>query len=274
MKVLVSAALMLSLLLAPHGHAALEPLVTGARSAGLGGAALALHGDLIAGITNPAGLSGLRGLSVAAWAAPSLFGIEGLNRMGCAAGLQIASVPIALSLSTMGLRSYKETSLALSAAFAPGGLWAAGFRLRMEVLSIAGYGQTAVPALDAGVSCAVLPGCTVAVLLTNIPATRIGRAGESIPQSLSIGCMWEPGPAEVSVHGRCAKEALSPLEWNLGIECLIVPDFMVRAGIATEPSLLCAGFGVRLAPILAEYGITHHWQLGETHYFSVSIDFD
>jgi hypothetical protein len=274
MKTLISTALTLSLLLPSACPAAFEPLVTGARSAALGGSALALHGDLIAGAVNPAGLAGLRGPAVAAWATPSLFGIEGLNRTGCAAGLPIASVPVSLSVSTLGLRSYKETSVAFSAAFATGASWAAGVRLRLEMLSIEGYGQAAVPALDAGFSCTVLPGCIVAILLANAGGARIGKSEESIPQSLSFGCVWAPGPADVAVYARCAKEILSPLEWNLGVEYAIIPGFMIRTGFSTEPSLLCGGFGIHVAPVLLEYGVAHHWQLGETHYFSVSFDFE
>jgi hypothetical protein len=272
MKIRIATALILMVLLAPSGHAAFEPLVTGARSAALGGPVLAARGDLMAGTVNPAGLAGLHGLSVTAWTVPSLFGIEGLNRMGCAAGLPIGSVPVALSFSTMGLRSYRETSLSLSTAVATGGSWAAGLRLRLEMLSIEGYGRATLPALDAGVACTVLPGWNIAVLLTNMWSARLGSAGESIPQTLSIGCVWEPGLADVAVHGRCSKEMLSPLEWNVGIEVFVVPGFALRTGIATEPSLLCAGFALRVAPVLFEYGVTHHWQLGETHHLSVSID--
>jgi hypothetical protein len=223
---------------------------------------------------NPAGLSGLGGLAIAAWTVPSLFGIEGLNRKGFSAGLPIASVPVALSVSTLGLRGYKETSLALAAAFSGDGPWAAGVRLRVEMLGIAGYGQTSVPAIDAGVSCMIVPGYELAFLLTNLSAARIGSAGEPLPLSLAFGCACAPGDAGATLYARCSKELLSPMEWNLGAEYIVVPELSIRLGISSEPTLLCGGVGIRLAPVVVEYGLTHHRQLGETHYMSVSIDLD
>lgn len=257
-----------------RGPAAFESSLPGARAAALGGAALTLHGDIVAGAMNPAGLSGLSGLTVAAWTAPTIFGIEGLSRMGLSAGIPIASIPMAVSVSTLGLRSYRETSVALAAAFPGGGSWAAGVRLRLEMLSIQGYGQVTVPALDVGASCEIAPGCELAILLTNATGARLGSAGESLPLALAMGCAWTPGEAGVTVYARWSKEILSPLEWDLGAEYAVVPELTVRMGCSSEPDLLCGGVGIHLAPVVVEYGLTHHRQLGPTQYMSVSIELE
>ena len=270
----LKAVVLVALLCPSRGFTAFESLVPGARAAALGGSALAVEGGLVAGAINPAGLRGLRGLAIAAWTVPSLFGIEGLSRMGFSAGVPIASVPIALSVSTLRLRGYYETSLSLAAAISGGGAWAAGLRLRVEMLGIEGYGQTSVPALDAGVSCAIAPGYSIALLLTNASAARIGAAGEPLPLSLAVGCAYAPGGTGATLYARCSKELLSPLEWNLGAEYVVVPEFTLRLGMSTEPSLVCGGVGIHLAPVAVEYGLTHHRQLGETHYLSVSIDLE
>jgi hypothetical protein len=64
------------------------------------------------------------------------------------------------------------------------------------------------------------------------------------------------------------------VEWNAGIEYSALPGFRLRTGISTEPALVCAGVGASVAPVTFDYAITHHWQLGATHQFSVSVAFD
>ena len=111
-------------------------------------------------------------------------------------------------------------------------------------------------------------------MLTNASAARIGGVGEALPLSLAVGCACAPGETGPTVYARCSKELTSPLEWNLGAEYVVVPELALRLGISSEPSLLCGGVGIHLAPVAVEYGLTHHRQLGETHYLSVSIDLE
>ncbi len=273
MKTLTSI-LLLALAIPSRGEAAFELMLTGARAAALGGAALTLHGDVVAGTMNPAGLAGLRGVSLVVWSIPSVFGIDGLQRTGCSAGLALGDIPVAISASSLGLRGYKETSLALAAACAGSGGWSAGLRIRLEMLGIDGYGQTTVPALDAGCRCEIAPGYQIAALLTNITATRIGSAGEPLPVSLAIGCACAPGEAGATFYARCCQELLSPLEWDLGAAYAVIPELVLRVGLSSEPSLMCGGFGISLDPVAIEYGMTHHRQLGDTHHLSVSICLD
>lgn len=273
MKVLQS--IVLAMLLFPAwGFAAFEAGLPGARAAALGGSALALRGDIVAGTINPAGLVGLRGLGVTAWSTPSLYGIEGLARMGLSAGLPIGPFPVAVSVSTLGLRGYQETSLAIGAAFPIGNAWAAGLRVRLNVLAIGGYGQASVPSLDVALSCDLAPGCDLSVLLTNALAARIGAAGETLPVSLEFGCSVTPGDAGATLYARCCKELLSPLEWSFGTAYCVVPELVLRLGVSSEPSLLCCGAGIALAPVMVEYGLTHHRLLGQTHTMSVSLNLD
>lgn len=262
------------LLLPARGTAAFESDHPGARAAALGGSALTLRGDVVAGSMNPAGLSGLRGVSITAWSVPSLFGIDGLRRMGVAAGLVLGTVPVGIAVSSLGLRGYKETSLSLAVAWPGGDRWSAGARLRLEMLGIEGYGQTSVPALDAGLTCEIADGSTLAIVLTNITATRLGMAGEPLPVSLAGGCAFSPGDAGAILYARCCQELGSPLEWDLGAEYILVPELLLRMGISSEPALLCCGFAVRLDPVTVDYALTHHRQLGGTHHVSVSISFD
>lgn len=263
-----------TLLLPARGSAAFESDHPGARAAALGGSPLTLHGDAVAGSMNPAGLSGVRGVAITAWSVPSVFGIDGLRRMGASAAFLLGSVPMAVSASTLGLQGYRETSLDLAVAWSDGNRWSAGVRLRLEMLGIEGYGETSAPAFDAGLTCEIATGYELAVVLTNIAAARIGTAREPIPVSLAGGCAYTPDDTGATLFARCCQELAAPLEWDLGAEYILVPEFVLRMGLCSDPSLLCGGFGLHLDPVTVDYALTHHRQLGQTHHVSVSISLE
>jgi hypothetical protein len=255
-------------------RAAFESAFVGARSAALGGALVAARGDLGAGLSNPAGLSGLHGIQLAAEAVPSVFGIEGLSRSGLAAGFCLTDVSMAVQVSTLGFQAYREAEAAVAFAIPLGEASAAGFRIRCDVLTIRGYGSTFVPAIDAGCRIGISDAFGIAFLLTNASATCIGAAGESLPMTLSLGCMWVPDGAGVSLHIACSREMLSPPEWRAGAEYEAVPALTLRFGLGSDPALVCAGLGLRIAPFTIDYAATHHGQLGLTHTITVSACFE
>lgn len=250
---------------------AFEGIAAGGVEVGLAGATVALRTGRPAANGNPAGLSGISGFTLTASACPALFGIQELSSVASSAGLALPWGGIGGSAWTLGLPGYRETTASLSCAYDGEPGWTAGIRVNLLVLSIAGYGSTAVAAYDAGARVECLESIAFGVLLTNIGGTRIGEQQESLPRSLECGFSYAPDGSGVLVCASAVHEFLSPVDWRLGVayspyECLVL-----RTGISTEPSLLCGGFGVALSPVSIDYAVSHHWQLGLTHHVSVTV---
>jgi hypothetical protein len=274
MRALPAAAVAAILFVPAIAHAAFESAPHGARPAALGGALVAARGELAAGLSNPAGLSGLNGVQFATGAVPSVFGISELCRVGVAAGFRFAGVPVALEVTSLGYQAYRETEAAVSCALPLGDVSAMGLRIRCDALTISGYGNAVVPAVDTGCRIELSGTFSIAFLLTNATGARIGAAGESLPTTLHAGCAWIAKEAGVSLHAACSREMLTPMEWSVGAEYEAVTALTLRFGIASDPALLCAGLGLRVAPFTLDYAATHHAQLGLTHTITVSASFE
>ncbi len=254
--------------------AAFDRLVTGGRQAALAGATVALARDPGGGFGNPAGLLGLPGFTVAATVSPALYGIEELQHAAASAVLPVVWGAIGVTASTIGISGYRETTAAVTLAVHCGRGAGLGFRLNTLWLGITGYGNTMVPACDAGFHYVVTQSFAIGCLLANVTGTRLGPQQEALPRSLECGFAFAPPDSPVMVCAAAAKELLSPLDWRIGVaygpyDCLIL-----RTGISTEPAFLSGGFGIVVAPVVIDYAVTHHWQLGLTHHVSITVAFE
>jgi hypothetical protein len=149
-----------------------------------------------------------------------------------------------------------------------------GLRVNAFVLKIAGYGSAFTPTCDAGIRFVLSDRFAMSCLLVNATGARIGSSAEALPLVLSLSCEFVPPATGLSCYAACSRELLTPVEWNAGIEYSALPGLRLRTGISTEPALVSAGLGVTVAPVTFDYAVTHHWQLGATHQFSVSVAFD
>lgn len=262
------------LLWTEHGRAACEGGLVGGRSAALAGAVSALRADLWAGAGNPAGLAGIGTLQAGCWITPSLFGIEGLTRAGSLLAVPWSPVTLGIGVSSFGWGAYRETSAAFCVAGQAGSSEALGARLTIHRVGIEGYGNAVVPTVDMGILLELSESVAVGCHLTNIGATGLGSSGETLPVTAELSCAVMPAGTGFACFCCVTRELQSPLELRAGAEYVAVPGFALRAGIVTEPWLLCAGVGVAAGPITIDYAVTHHRELGPTHHLSACISFE
>lgn len=265
---------LLVFLCAEPGWGACESAPAGGRSAALAGAVNALRADLWAGAGNPAGLAGIGALRAGCWITPSLFGIPGLTRAGSVVAFPWSPVTLGIGVSSFGWGSYREISAAFSVAGEAGPSTTLGARLLIHRVGIDGYGSAVVPAVDAGILLELSEGVAVASHLTNIGATGLGSGGETLPVAAEVSCAVTPAGTGLTCFGCLTRELQSPLELRAGVEYVASPGFALRAGIVTEPWLLCAGVGVVAGSITFDYAVTHHRELGPTHHLSACISFE
>jgi hypothetical protein len=171
---------------------------------------------------------------------------------------------LAVAGTVFGASLYRETSFRISA----GTQWirgvGGGIRVRVNSLSIAGYGSCTGITIDAGMRVSCSDAIAIACSITNLTASTLGNTGETLPQSVQGGIWYTPG-AGISIGLGLEKDAL----WDLGFRCAaevaVIGSFAVRAGVSSTPETLSAGCAVGLGSVSFTYGFGYHWMLGSTH---------
>jgi hypothetical protein len=228
--------------------------------------------DVCGFLANPAELAVIRPLGVSFFHVPGLFGLNELRLSGGGLVIPVGSVGVGVQGTWFGGELYRETVLgaAIGEELLPGvGI---GLRVRLNGLSISGYGSCSVISVDAGIRAGILSNLTLACFLTNLTSARTGQSGEILPQELSGGLTYAPIP-ELEFLLAAGKELLSPLELRIGVEAGILEPIMLRIGWVDEPSLVTAGCGIRVGAVTLDYAYVHHWVLGASHEIGVSLSF-
>jgi len=256
------------------GYAAFERPVSGAHHVGLAGATATLSGDPWGMLANPAGILGVHGWTIATSATPSMFGIPELRYLAAAAVLPVSWGTIGAAGTTFGVDGYREITAGVAVAFPLGPAFGCGIRVNALWLGIASYGSTLVPTCDVGVQARLADFFSVGFLLENVTGARLGAQHETLPRSMEFGIGLASSDLGVQAYASAWKELSGPLDWRMGVSFAPYECLTLRTGISTDPALLCAGFGLTVAPVMLDYAVSHHWQLGVTHHVSLALSLE
>jgi hypothetical protein len=179
-----------------------------------------------------------------------------------------------LSLSVSGLRSgfdlYHETTISLSAGMTAFTGLRCGVCVNGFILAIRNYGQATSFDIDVGMQFNAAGDLSFGFVMQNLTSGTIGVAKERLPQALSSGISYQP-IAAASLTLDLVKDSRFPLETRFGVEYIAADIVPIRAGIATEPSMLSAGLGIHTSLVEIDYAMTEHPELGLTHQFSLTL---
>jgi hypothetical protein len=251
-------------------HGAFEPQAAGSRLSALGGTGVGLSGDLRAARVNPAACAGLRHVECAWDVTPGLFGFPEMRRFEVAAGIPWGTAVIPLFVSQFGSDLYREWRESTGAGLLVTPALRVGFLLHGCHLSIRGYGSAWSVALDAGLQWDPIPELTVGCAAANLHGAKIGASGDPLPRSLSAGIHFHP-VEEGRLLLDIVKEPRFPAEIHVGMEYTLLNLLALRCGLVNDPSLLTGGIGVHWQMLEADYALTLHDVLGETHQFGLRI---
>jgi len=257
-------------LIAARSPAAFERQPESVRACGMGGAGLAIAGNVWGGLMNPAALARTRERMIAVSGAPSPFGLEELRRSACTYSEPFGRFTASVSGIRYGYEVYREITLGAACGLDCGCGVRAGVAVTLNSLSIAGYGRGSCIGYDAGILCEIVRGLDLGASASNVNSPSPGLMRENLPRSVQAGVAFAPAECFI-VACDVAEDPRFPAEVRLGAEYTVLGILALRAGISTEPSSCSAGVGVLFFPLEIEYAFSRHQELGFTHRFGLSL---
>lgn len=201
---------------------------------------------------------------------PATFGMRELSQVAASIELPIPVGVVALSGSRFGYDMYREVTGSVSYAVRALEELSVGTNCNLYSLSIANYGTAHAVGIDLGFLLHLSAMVTWACSVLNINAPTIGEVGEKLPQLFCTGVLYRPAePAALTID--LIKDVRFPSELRFGLEYAPISFLALRAGISYDPSLTCAGLGMHREFLSLDYALTHHSELGYTHYLTISL---
>lgn len=260
---------LLVVVLVSQSLAGFDQMATNPRTRGLGGNATAIGGDSWSALRNPALLNTIPDWEGSVFCTPGRFGLTELSTMGAVLGRRIGAGGAAIAVTTFGFSLYRELSAGIAFGY-PLGPFSAGLSLTGYGVSIVNYGSAWTLGLDAGCTIGISDGLLWGLCLRNVNRPEIGKTGEPISRSWSSGLSFVPVTGGLIALEYEKPESADPA-LSVGVEYRIVRELELRGGISDVPPLLSAGFGVHLDPVVVEYAVTVHQELGPMHSFGLSV---
>lgn len=280
LAVLLAAAGILAV--ASTAHAAFEDVEVSPSLRATGGAGLAQLADPYAAFHNPASLAWMgRGTAAASYVQPfqldfasQSVAVAAFHLPGRAGGLGVGWREFGVEYQ--GVNLTRETTVAL----------AHGFRLLSDRQSQLAFGWAldwysldygnSITGLDPGQATTV--GFAVGAMATVRDRTRVGMSvwnlnqpmigeldKEELRQRMGFGVTYAPY-AGVETSLDLVSEIGENLQWRGGTQVGLTDAFFLRAGVRTEPNVITAGLGLKVAGFTVEYGFSSGGGvLDETH---------
>lgn len=109
----------------------------------------------------------------------------------------------------------------------------------------------------------------------NLNNPTIGVDGEELRRQVCVGISYAAYPGVTAAVDMRTALGTEEVRVHSGLEFEVIPQFLLRAGLETEPSKLSAGCGIRLPYVTLDYGFsTGGGVLDTSHHFGLSVRWD
>lgn len=244
----------------------------GARSAALAGASVTLS-DLWSTQNNQAGLANRDTIEVGIYAERK-FNLPQLGYNAFAGVLPIKGGTFGLSYSRLGYSKYNENKVGLAFAKKLGEHISAAVQIDYLSKYIGdGYGKNGAFAAEFGIQAKLAKGLTIGAHVFN--PTRAKSADynkEKIPTIIKAGLQYAFSE-KVFWAIESEKDIDYKANFKTGIEYRVIPQFYLRGGISTQPTLSSFGFGLVLKNFNLDVAANYHQELGFTPHVGLSYGF-
>ncbi len=254
------------LLFVGNCEAAFDDLGVGARPYGLAGAFVANAQDVDAILYNPAGLSSLQRGYTLFYSQP--YGLSGLSSGWAAAVQRLGRGSLGLGFKSLGNDLYRENSFILSYGQKLKYL-SLGANVRFLNLSIKGYGSANSVGLDLGLLSQLIPELKWGAFWRNLNSPHIGQTKEEIPQTLGSGLSFLPS-SDLSLELDLYQDIRYEPQVRMGLEYSPYRSIQARIGWRSPPGRFSLGGGIIWQGMRFDYALFNHWELGLSHYFSLT----
>ena len=229
--------------------------------AGMGHATVALQSP-ISLFSNQAGLVGLKKLAVVA-AAEQRFLLSELQSVAVGAALPTRSGTFGLIAQSFGYEELRQQKIGLSYARKLWSTLSVGAQFDYFQTRIPEYGSRGAITFEAGLQANISKDLVVGAHIFS-PAQVELAAGENLPTIFRLGLAWQASE-QLVVATEVEKHLDFPFRWKTGLSYQPVKSIHLRAGYATEPSMLYFGVGFAFGNGLqADMAGSFHQTLGFT----------
>lgn len=237
------------------------PLPAGARGQAMGGAG-AVFQDIHAAWSNPAGLAYLEGTSVALFG-EQRFALSDLRQISAAGAMPVGNSTIGLAVGYFGFEAYNESRIGLLYGRKLAKNLSLGAQLYTLGTRIPDYGSKQLISFEVGLQAAISPEVRVGGRVANPVRVEV-LEGEPLPTVVNFGVSYQPGE-QVLLVAEVEKDILFPVRVRCGLDYQLIDALRLRAGVATNPSLLSFGLGYRLLEQWQlDFSAAYHQHLGFT----------
>ncbi len=238
-----------------------EDFPIGARSSAMGNASVSLS-DVWSAQHNQAGLGFVRDYAGGVYY-ENRFLLKELSIKGGAVAVPVKGGTFGLCITSFGYTQYSENKYSLSFAKSFGNKLSAGIAIDYLSTKIAeGYGSKSVVAAEAGIIAKPIKNLTIGVHIYNPTRSKIASYNdERLPTIIRLGGDYNFSN-KVILAIETEKDIAQKAIFKAGIEYKVAKEFYLRAGIATNPTLSCFGFGVNLKNLKIDLSANYHQVLG------------
>ncbi len=227
--------------------------------AGMGHATVAIQSP-ISLFSNQAGLVGLKKLAIVA-AAEQRFLMAELQSVAVGAALPTRSGAFGLMVQSFGFEEFRQQKIGLSYARKLWNALSIGAQFDYFQTRIPEYGSRGVLTFEAGLQANISKDILIGAHIFS-PAQVELAEGENLPSILRLGIAWQVSE-QLIVLSEVEKHLDVPLRWKSGLSYQPVKSVTLRAGYATEPSMLFFGVGFAFGNGLqADMAGSFHQNLG------------
>lgn len=241
----------------------------GARQAAMGNTGVVLT-DLWAINHNQAGLAELPGLA----AGISYEQRYLISNMGLKAGAFVIPTKtgvFGLSISSFGYSLYSQNKAGIAYARSFGKIISVGLQLNYLNSRLGeNYGSKSTVVGEIGIMAKLIKGLSIGAHIYNPSRSKLADYdNERIPTIMTFGAAYKFSDKAL-LNAEVEKDLQLKPVLKGGMEYHIIKQLYLRAGISTNPTQSCFGFGVDIAGFKLDFASSIHPQLGITPHISIS----
>lgn len=236
------------------------PVVPGGRGIGMNTSGVNFR-DVNAAFGNPAGLTAVESWS-GALLAENRFLVSDIRSLGLAAAYSLEGTgAFGLRLQYYGFEAYNEQQFSLLYArpLMEGLSIGAGFGIFNT--RIAEYGGKLLPVVEVGLQAELLADLQIGVRAHNPIRVEVVE-DENMPTVFTAGLAYAPSD-QLLMNLEVEKDIDFPARVRAGLEYALIDPLQLRLGVATEPTTLSFGLGLRMrSGLQLDFASSYHQWLG------------
>lgn len=233
----------------------------GARAGGMAGTAVTLS-DVWSVFHNQAGLTNISSFQAGVYY-QNRFAMKELGDKGVTAAMKLGAGTMGFSYRSFGYSNFSQSKAGLAYALMLSSKFSIGVQMNYYTVRIAeGYGRSNAIGVEGGFLYKLNNKLTLAGHIANPTRAKLADYNdERIPSVLKVGAAYTFSE-KVQLIGQIQQTTAQKVVGSGAIEYNVVDSFVVRCGVASNPTLTAFGFGWKNKFLRADFSSSYHSVLG------------